>query len=60
MQERVTQLEDMLIKLDQHLSGEKDRFIQQQNEAYQAQVRNQEIRTEVKNVIRKKNSRLCE
>ncbi|GAU99790.1 hypothetical protein RvY_10740 [Ramazzottius varieornatus] len=59
-QERVTQLEDMLIKLDQHLSGEKDRFIQQQNDAYQAQVRNQEIRTEVKNIIRKKNSRMCD
>lgn len=52
--EKVTELEDLLVKLDQHLFQEKDRFIQIQNDAYQAQVKNQELRTELRNSMKKR------
>ncbi|OWA54168.1 hypothetical protein BV898_18583 [Hypsibius exemplaris] len=54
--ERMTEVEDIIVKVDQHMQREKDRFIQMQNDAYQAQVRNQEVRTELRKAMRKKSS----
>jgi predicted nucleic acid-binding Zn-ribbon protein len=53
MVEHMTNMEDIFVKVDQHMQQEKDRFIQMQNDAYEAQVRSKEVRSELQGAMKK-------
>ncbi|XP_055349031.1 paramyosin, long form-like [Paramacrobiotus metropolitanus] len=57
--ERTTELEELLGRVDQHLLHERERSVQLQNDAYQAQLSGQQLRTELRNLLKKKPKTDC-